>query len=626
MLRLANAQEKVPADRYISATIPDSLKENSNSVTRYYFEDVVVKAPGKATINVHQIETILNEDADREAALVLHYDRKFSEVNHAEMRVFDRSGTLLKRYKKSDFYDHAAADGMSLITDNRVLSVVHAVVNYPVTIEKTYKITLNSFLTLSDWDILGENKSVQQARYKISCKSSLGFRYKLYNFKQAPERKVEEDYETLRWDVKNLKAIKPEASSKSWKYLPRVAFGVNQVAYNNIPADMSTWKTFGAWIQELNNGASDLSPKRIEQINELVKGADSDKAKARILYDYIQKNTRYVSIQLGIGGLKPFPASFVDGKKYGDCKALSNYMHTLLKCVGIPSYYTLVRAGANEPATDPEFVKDPFNHIILCIPFKNDTTWLECTSTTNSFGKLGPFTENRNALLITEDGGKLVNTPRSHASDHSLDTEVNVLINSDGTADASMQIRSTGEYRDVFIGLGTQRTDEQKKFLINYLNLKQPDSFEILNQSDKDGVKEVKINLLYNQLSDISVGGKYFYKPRIFDLVKFTVPHLERRTSDFYIEHPMSKKSTTVYTLPQDLEIETLPSNTKHTFSHGNYSAEYSYDKVKNQMTAVARFELNNNIIPASSYNEMQKHFDDVAKSMNKKFVVRKKG
>jgi hypothetical protein len=626
MLRPANAQEKVPADRYISATIPDSLKENSNSVIRYYFEDVVVKAPGKATINVHQIETILNEDAEQEAALVLPYDRKFSQVDNAEMRVFDKTGTLVKRYKKSDFYDHASADGMSLITDSRILSVVHPVVNYPVTIEKTYQLTRNSFLTLFDWDILEEKKSIQQALYKISCKSSLGFRYKLYNFNQAPEKKVEEDYETLIWDVKNLKAIKPEARSKSWNYLPRVAFGVNQVAYNNIPADMSTWKSFGAWIQDLNNSASDLSPKRIEQIKELVKGNDSDKDKARILYDYVQKHTRYVSIQLGIGGLKPFPASFVDDKKYGDCKALSNYMHTLLNCVGIPSYYTLVRAGANEPATDPEFVKDPFNHIILCIPFKNDTTWLECTSTTNSFGKLGPFTENRNALLVTEDGGKLVNTPRSLASDHILDTEVNVLINSDGTADASMQIHTTGEYRDLFIGLDSEKTDEQKKFLINYLNLKQPDSFEILNQSDKDGVKELKISLLYNQLSDISVGGKHFYKPRIFDLVKFSVPQLEKRTTDFYFEHPMSKKSTTVYTLPQDLEIETLPQNVKHTFSNGNYTAEYSYDKSKNQMTAVARFELNNPIIKASNYTEMQKHFDDIIKSMSKKFVVRKKG
>src|SRR6185312_13501516 len=151
--------------------------------------------------------------------------------------------------------------------------------------------------------------------------------------------------------------------------------------------------------------------------------------KARFLYNYLQKNVRYVSVQLGIGGYKPFPASFVDEKKYGDCKALSNYMLTLLKTVGIPSYCAVINAGTNAEPADPDFVNDPFNHIILCVPFKNDTTWLECTSATSPFGKLGSFTENRKALLVTEDGGKLVNTPRSTMQDNQFNSAVHLVLN-----------------------------------------------------------------------------------------------------------------------------------------------------------------------------------------------------
>jgi hypothetical protein len=115
----------------------------------------------------------------------------------------------------------------------------------------------------------------------------------------------------------------------------------------------------------------------------------SDKDKVRFLYRYLQQNMRYVSVQLGIGGLKPFPAMFVDQKKYGDCKALTNYMGALLRAVNIPSCYAIVNAGTNAKPADPKFPDNVFNHVILCVPLKNDTTWLECTSNTQPFGQLG---------------------------------------------------------------------------------------------------------------------------------------------------------------------------------------------------------------------------------------------
>ena len=68
--------------------------------------------------------------------------------------------------------------------------------------------------------------------------------------------------------------------------------------------------------------------------------------------------------------INPFPATFVDEKKYGDCKALSNYMRALLKAVDIPSYYALIRAGENEEPADFDFPHNNFNHAILCVPFK----------------------------------------------------------------------------------------------------------------------------------------------------------------------------------------------------------------------------------------------------------------
>ncbi len=625
VLKVSAQKVEVSPSLYNSSTIPDSLKENANSVTRFYYREMVVKSAGKAVIREHSVKTVLNEKDEHEATSFIYYDTKFSDVNAAELKVYDSKGTLIKRYKKSDFYDRSAVEGVTLISSSRVMIAEHTIVNYPVTIEKIEEITYNSFLDLFDWSIQGKEEAVENASCRISIRPEVGFRFKLRNFRQQPKKASEDGYEVYSWEVKGLKAIKPEEGSEDWTYLPRVSFCSNSIDFDGHPGDMSTWKGFGLWQKDLNKEVSTLSEKRVEEIKKMVEGLPTDKEKAKFLYNYLQKNFRYVSIQLGIGGLKPFPASFVDEKKYGDCKALSNYMYTLLKCVNIPAYYAIVRAGANEEPADPSFVNDPFNHVILCIPFKNDTTWLECTSNTQPFGKLGSFTENRNALLITEDGGKLVNTPRSNISDHIFDSEVKVKIEPDGFAKATLNIKSTGEYRDMFIGWSSIKTDEQKKALISFLNLRQPDIFTFKELKDENGIKEWELSLDYEKISDMVAGSKSFYRPRLFDLWRATMPVVEKRKTDYFFDHPMLKRNTTVISFPADMEVETLPTDAFFKFAYGSFSVKYSYDKDKNEMRSITQFELNNHIIPAAKYNEMQQFMENISKTMNKKLVMKKR-
>ena len=172
----------------------------------------------------------------------------------------------------------------------------------------------------------------------------------------------------------------------------------------------------------------------MEITNEL-----KDTAKIVImLYEYMQNRTRYVGIQLGIGGFQPFPAETVDRLGYGDCKALSNYMKALLKAVGIPSVYTVAGAGYNQGITMTDFpTNNQTNHIILCVPLRNDTLWLECTSQTAPCGYLDPFTAGRKALNITAEGGKVVSTPLLTANQSSQVCKAGIIVNSDGSLQAT---------------------------------------------------------------------------------------------------------------------------------------------------------------------------------------------
>lgn len=622
-----HGQDKdLPKELYTSAGIPDSLKEDANSVVRYSSDEVVVNGPGKATIKHHSVVTILNERGDSEALIEFGYNRKFDTYSDIDIRVYNADGGMLKKYHKSDMYDGSATPDEVLVSDDRFLGIKHTITSYPTTIEVQYEVTLKSFINLSQWNIQKDEQSIQNEYYKITAKPEMGLRYKYKNISLNPFKETIDGIDSYTWHVSNKKAFKLEVGAVDWTVLPKVEFAVNKFEYYGYPGDFNTWQNFGKWQQILNADVCNLSPQRAEEIQKMTADIKTDKEKAKYLYEYMQHNMRYVAIGLGIGGLKPFPAMFVDQKKYGDCKAFSNYMCALLKAVNIPAYYAIVKSGSNGEPSDPQFPYDISDHIICCIPFKNDTTWLECTSSTYPFGKLGPFTENRNALIITEDGGKLVNTPKSTALDNEFNSEVHLSIDSDGGAKAQVKILCSGVYRDEYVDhLPYLKTDEQKEYIMRRLNIKQPSVFDYKPGADNSGIKEVDLKLEYDKFCDIMAGDKQFYHPHVFDLCTFTVPIEEKRKSDYFFETPMQKTCVTTIDLPKGFEVETLPANQTLKFTYGNYDVKYVYDAVKNQVIATAKFMIKNQEIPAAKYNELQQYLDAVAKAQNKKLVIRKK-
>ncbi|HEX3387099.1 MAG TPA: DUF3857 domain-containing protein, partial [Mucilaginibacter sp.] len=113
--------QDLPKELYSAAGISDSLKQDANSVIRYSLDEYRIKAPGKVMIKHHSLVTILNEKADRLAIVVLPYNRKFDTFSDIDIRAYDETGKLLKKYHKTDMYDGAASDDETLVTDSRFL-------------------------------------------------------------------------------------------------------------------------------------------------------------------------------------------------------------------------------------------------------------------------------------------------------------------------------------------------------------------------------------------------------------------------------------------------------------------------------------------------------------------------
>lgn len=175
----------------------------------------------------------------------------------------------------------------------------------------------------------------------------------------------------------------------------------------------------------------------------MVKDAKSDEEKVQILYKHLQNKVRYIGVQLGIGGLSPFPNSYVESKSYGDCKALSNYMIGMLDAVNIKSYHTILFAG-NPIDIDEQMMYQQGNHMFVYVPLNGKDIWLEATSQTAPYNYLGDFAGNRKVLIVDEKGGKIIPSQQFRTEDNELFVNGNATLLADGTLNFNFSETSKG--------------------------------------------------------------------------------------------------------------------------------------------------------------------------------------
>jgi len=607
---------------YSAASIPEALKKNAYSVKREERIDFEVKSIEKAYYKVHKVVTVLSE-AGKDELFFYEFSDQFHSLESFGIQTFDANGKLMHKYSGSDLTKQATGDG--LVPDGKVYYLSTPAPSFPITIQIDYEIKYNGILDYPDFNVQLPEQSVQHTQFVAKVPAELDLRFKARNSTLEPAITTEDKYKVYTWTAFSLPALEYEEGSVSRESrYPKILISPNKFELDGYEGDMSSWQNFGKWYGLLTKETSNLSADRKLFFNAMVKDIPDNKEKIRAIYTYLQNNFRYVSIQLGIGGFKPFDANFVDKKKYGDCKALSNYMQACLAAVGIKSYQALINAEYNKAPVDPDFPYNGFNHDILCAITGKDSIWLECTSTTNDFGVLGNFTENRNALLITEDGGKLVATPKSKASENTFGCTTMVNLKEDGSGSATAELTTTGEYRQDFLHyLFDQKKDDQKKYLVDDIGFLQPDDF-VVTCDKVNKPAPVKLQLDIEKIPEFSAGDKQFLNPRIYKIWHYALPKTENRTQDFYFQHPFIKTDTTIYNLPEGYGLETLPKPKDINFEYGSFKSSYRFDDTQKRIVTIARLELDEYKIPAAKFPAVKKFFADVLGEYAEKIVIKK--
>lgn len=608
---------------YSALTIPDSLRQNADIVIREENIKLSIKDKNTARYEVHQVFTILNEQAKRFLRFRQDSD-KFQVLDDAEIKLYDVMGNKKNSWSKKDMTSGKYGD--ELVPDGKITYFDVNAPSFPVTVEFNYTIRFKGIFVLPGYDMQSPWQSIEHSVYEVEVPGDLGVRYKLVNTNLQPRLRKDGGKDIYTWEQRNVKAYKLEKHSGSvFSYEPLVLLGPNKFQLDDYDGDMTSWKNFGSWIENLYAKTTALSEDKKQFYRQLVKNASTDREKAEILYNYMQHNMRYVSIQLGIGGLRPFPASFVDDKKYGDCKALSNYLKSALDAVGVKSNLIIIQGSMTPREVYEDFSASYFNHVILNIPQQGDTIWLECTSTTLPFGELGPWTENRKGMMVTDQGGVLVNTPKSNYTNNTESINSVIEVNENGGANVKINYSLSGAGRDnLLMYYHDLKEDEKRKFFISDIEWKNPDVFEIRNSKKMEIPYLVTGTMEYEKIYAFSAGSKFFFDARLYPIFDEEIPESEKRMRDYYFTYPYQSFDTTIYKFPAGYTLETMPKNRSVKFAFAEYTCSYNWDAVSRTLRSYTLLQLKERVIKAADYPKLVDFKKQVMADMNEKIVMKR--
>jgi transglutaminase-like putative cysteine protease len=566
-----------------------------------YTTDIKVDPP-KLTTEYAYLIRINSRDMDGLAEVNISY-QEGDDVDILEAVILGADGKVVRSIGKKEIKTrHNISEG-SFFEDDWIQEFNLNWNQYPYRIRYRYRITTNKFTYVCYW-IPGTSRTVSTERASLTVRYPSDFRVRIHQPDNASaDSTVTRNQVERRWLFTSVSPIKREKLSLPvrdlWQWVIIAPLKFNY----GVPGSMASWNTYGEWQYRLNEGANDLPPFEKQKVGAIVEKTPNKRDQIRQLYHYVQDNTRYINVAMDVGGMKSYPASYVSSRKYGDCKALTTFMKSLLEAAGIPSYYANVN-GADNPSKILDRVPGPqFNHMILCVPLGKDTVWLENTSNSLPSGYLGTFTQNRQALILDPVDSRLVSTPALSPEQVKCvrRIEYDVRTNEISKATARWELRGD-EFERIKATLLNRKETEVREVIEADLPTRDHRLARWRSHQENRDSPELTLDLELEATNLVrKLGNTLVIRPPSNGVPEMEAPG--SRTTPVRINYPVLEEETLIYRLPdiEKLAIE-LPKPFEVNTPFGRYTGQARVDGAT--VIVQRRFSFSAGFIPLDHYKE----------------------
>jgi hypothetical protein len=621
-----------PAWMHALASVPlPAHDEKTDVVLLYSDRSVTVQSAEKIKITVREAYKILRPGGRDFGTLAVSFN------SHSKITGM-RGWCIPAQGKDYEVKDKEAIeislpkiDGSELVSDvkDKLLRIPAADPGNIVGYE--YEQEVQPFVLQDVWHFQ-ESNPAREARYTLQLPSGWEYKATWLNY---PEAKPSQSGNQSQWVVSEIKGIKHEDNMPPWQGV------AGQMIVSFFPPGGSAqnqgfqgWKQMGIWYQGLTSGRRDASPELKQKVASLTSSASTPLAKMKALGEFAQRDIRYVAIELGIGGWQPHAAAEVLTHHYGDCKDKATLMGAMLHEIGVDSYYVVINSERGSVTPETPAHMGGFDHAIIAIKLPDGVTdgtliativhpklgkilFFDPTDELTPFGQLNGALQANYGLLVTPDGGELVELPELPPAMNGIQRTAKLNLSATGTVSGEVQETRVGDRAwSQRWALRTVTKDADKIKPIETLLSHSLATFQITKASVGNlQLTDQPFMYYYSVVAQNyakSAGNLLLVRPRFIgnkssDLLETKEP----RKYPVEFDGPSRDTDTFEITLPAGYEVDDLPPPVNADYSFASYHSKTEVNG--NTLKYTRTFEVKELSVPLSKVEDLKKLYRIIA-------------
>lgn len=619
--------------RSLARETPKKYAEDVNAVKLLEENETIVSDKGEIVERARLAYRILRPEGRDVANFGIGFDKE-TKVNFLRGWSITAKGQEYETKDKDGFERSLSTYEIYSEDKQRFLNVPGGDVGTVVGFE--YERKSRPYIFEVEWDFQS-SFPVERARYTVRLPSSWEMSTHWINHAELQPSKQGDAYV---WELNDVPKIEREYRQPPYRALAGHMF-VSFISEKFRTKTYKDWNQLAAWHAQIHAGTSDASPSIQQKVREIAPATMPLFDRIKALAQFAQKDIRYAAIEIGIGGIRPHPASEIFTHRYGDCKDKATLLKSMLSQIGVKSYLMPIQTDRGV-YTDKSPANLGFNHVILAIqlpdasykaglpalyedPSLGHLLIFDPTAELVPFGQIPYYEQDNYALLVGENGGELIHLPLSPPELNSINRTVRLVLSADGTLKGEVEETRSGYFAAAARDIKDISLQDRKKVIEHMLGRTvanfQVDSFDVVNADDieKDLVLRYKFTADHYAKN---AGPLLLVRPRVIGEMAGYYDASKPRHYAYEFETPFTRSDKVEISLPEGFKVDELPEAAKVSYPFGEYFSKT--ESVGNVLKYTRSYKMETPLIPLEKIDDLKKLFGQI-NSDEKNMAVLKK-